>query len=272
VLREGDVEHSVSKASTIVGRGSGADILLSGALVSRLHARLAITEQGVVIEDLGSRNGVLVNGDSINGATLLAPGDTLTLGDSELVLDVLEPAAVRHNATLSDGRALRASDRVPVGTYAADEVSVATRRADAFQLLAGVVDKALALGRGDEAERLIATHLVAALSDASTGRGLSPELARAASQYAVKLGLATGKPAWLDFPFRVYRALGTVMPLPIVDEMYTVLRRIRGIDRELLHAYVDALRAVSERLSPPERFVLQRLEGLERLAIWQPDA
>ncbi|HEY2407652.1 MAG TPA: FHA domain-containing protein [Polyangiaceae bacterium] len=270
-LREDGVEHRITKVSTLLGRGSGADIILAGGLVSRLHARLTIGDQGISIEDLGSRNGVLVNGERIAAATPLTPGDNICLGDTALVLTQLEVTPIRQSATITDGRAPRDSDLVPAGTYASDDISIATRRADAFQLLAGVVDKALTLGRGEEAERLIATHLVAALSDASTGRGLPPELARSASQYAIKLGLATGKAGWLDFPFRMYRALGTVMPLPIVDELYTVLRRVRGIDRELLRQYVEALRDASDKLSPPERFVLQRLEGLERLAIWQPD-
>ena len=59
------------------------------------------------------------------------------------------------------------------------------------------------------------------------------------------------------------------MPLPIVDEMYTVLRRVRGLDRELLLMYIEQQRARPD-LSPPERFVLQRLEGLGRLAAWHP--
>ena len=65
-------------------------------------------------------------------------------------------------------------------------------------------------------------------------------------------------------------ALEQGYPLPIVDEMYTVLRHVRGIDRELLRRYTDFLHARAAQLSPPERFVLQRLEGLERLAAWHP--
>ena len=48
-----------------------------------------------------------------------------------------------------------------------------------------------------------------------------------------------------------------------------VLAGLRGIDRGLCHAYTEQLRQRTD-LSAPERFVLQRLEGLERLAAWQP--
>lgn len=268
-LREGQLEHKLTKSPLLLGRGSGADIVLAGPLVSRRHAELSDTAHGLVVTDLGSRNGVFVNGHRISSPVVLEVGDSLAIGDNTFVLVMLQDPAARRSATVSDVRAIRESDRIPVGTYQSDEVSVATRRADALQLLGSVVDKALALGRGDEAEHLIGNHLVAALSDATTGRGVAPEVARAAAQYAVKLAAATNKAGWLDFAFRLYSALGSTMPLPIVDEMYTVLRRVRGLDRELLRAYTEQQRARPE-LSPPERFVLQRLEGLERLAAWHP--
>jgi hypothetical protein len=268
-LREGQLEHKLNKSPLVLGRGTGADIVLAGALVSRRHAELMDTAHGLVVTDLGSRNGVFVNGHRIEHPVVLEVGDSLAIGDNTFVLVVLQDPAARRSATVSDVRAIRESDRMPVAMYADDEVSVATRRADALQLLGSVVDKALALGRGDEAEHLIGMHLVAALSDATTGRGVTPEVARSAAQYAVKLATATNKAGWLDFAFRLYTALGSTMPLPIVDEMYTVLRRVRGLDRELLHIYTEQQRARLE-LTPPERFVLQRLEGLERLAAWHP--
>jgi hypothetical protein len=274
-LREGALEHRLAKSPLVLGRGASADIVVSGPLVSRRHAELAETENGFVVTDLGSRNGVFVNGKLVSAPTLLALGDRLAIGESTLVLVELADAADRH-ITWSDVRGLREpareSERVPAGTYGHDEVSVATRRADALQLLGGVVDKALALGRGSEAEHVIGTHLVAALSDATAGRGVAPEVARSAAQYAVKLASATGKSTWLDFAFRLYSALGETIPLPIVDEMYTVLRHVHGLDRELLHNYTEFLRSNVERLNAPERFVLQRLEGLERLATWQPSS
>ncbi len=265
VLRDGQLDHRVSKTPLLIGRGSDADLVLAGPLVSRRHAELSDTSHGLVVTDLGSRNGVFVNGHRISGAVVLEVGDTLAIGENTFVLLALVDPAARRSATVSDVRAIRE----PLASYSHEEVSVATRRADALQLLGSVVDKALALGRGEEAEHVIGNHLVAALSDAKAGRPVAPEFARAAAQYAVKLAAATSKANWLDFAFRLYATLGSTMPLPIVDEMYTVLRRVRGLDRELLHMYIEQQRARPE-LTPPERFVLQRLEGLGRLAAWHP--
>ena len=65
------------------------------------------------------------------------------------------------------------------------------------------------------------------------------------------------------------KALGLVLPLALVDEMYVLLRRVRGIDPNELGRYTEQLRARMAKLAPAERFVLQRLLGLERLAAWQ---
>jgi hypothetical protein len=268
-LRQGTVEYRLSAGPLVVGRGSGADIVLGGPLVSRRHAELTDTAQGLVVRDLGSRNGVFVNGHRISTPVVLEVGDSLAIGDDTFELAAVTEPALRARRTVTEVSATREAERSPLSAYPAEEISVATRRADALQLLGSVVDKALALGRGDEAEHVIGSHLLAALSDAKAKRGVAPEVARAAAQYAVKLAAATNKAAWLDFAFRLYLALGDTMPLPVVDEMFTVLRHVRGLDRELLHEYAEQQRA-RVNLSPPERFVLQRLEGLERLAAWHP--
>ncbi|HKO51891.1 MAG TPA: FHA domain-containing protein, partial [Polyangiaceae bacterium] len=198
-LREGAIDHPLNKSPLVVGRGSDADIVLSGSLVSRRHAEFHETEAGLVVIDLDSCNGVLVNDVRIASPTALLIGDKLTIGETELVLT--EVLKARAGQTVEPQlRALRESSRVPVGTYsnssANEDAAVATRRADALRLLGSVADKALALGRGQEAEHILGTHLVAALSDAAAGRAVAPEVARTSAQYAVKLATATGKATW----------------------------------------------------------------------------
>ena len=270
-LRLGTREFKLKTRLTTAGRSSTADIPLVGALVSRRHATFILTENGVDISDHDSRNGVFVNGERIKGTVALRAGDIITIGDDSMTLVELDEPVERRKETVSDMRPVRADQTPRLPSFLDDDQSIATRRADAFQLLSSVVDKALALGRGEEAEHLIGTHLVAALADASTGRGVAPDIARTAARYALKLASATNKSNWLDFAVRLYRALGQAMPLPIVDEMYTLIGKVRGVDRALLRDYVDSIRLVSGSLTPTERFVLQRLEGLERMASLQSD-
>lgn len=270
-LRLGTREYKLKGRLTTAGRSSAADIPLVGALVSRRHATFTLTDSGVEVSDHGSRNGVFVNGERILGAQPLRAGDIITIGDDSLTLLELEEPGEKRKELTSDMRPVRPEHTPRLPSFSDEDSSAATRRADAFQLLSGVVDKALALGRGEEAEHLIGTHLVAALADASTGRGVPPDIARTAARYALKLSAATNKSTWLDFAVRLYRALAQPMPLPIVDEMYTLVGRLRGVDRALLRDYLDSLRLISDTMTPTERFVLQRLEGLERMATLQSD-
>jgi len=249
-----------------IGRSAACELQLSSGLVSRRHARLTLSHLGVTVEDLGSRNGVYVNSVRVIGSARLKPGDRLAIGDEVLNYGEVEDEENDEPTAVTGPRS-----RVQ-RNLTEEEMAMATRSADVFQLLAGVVDKALALGRGDEAERVIAIHLQSTLNDATSGRGVHPDKARTAAGYAVKLAGATGKPSWLDHAIKLYSALDLVLPLVLVDEMYVLLRRVRGLDLPVLRSYTEALRLRSQELAPAERFVLQRLLGLERLASWQTSA
>jgi pSer/pThr/pTyr-binding forkhead associated (FHA) protein len=63
-----------------IGRGTGADFIVDAALVSRIHCRLtAEVSDQLVLEDLDSTNGTMVNGKKM-GRAILRPGDTVTIG------------------------------------------------------------------------------------------------------------------------------------------------------------------------------------------------
>jgi pSer/pThr/pTyr-binding forkhead associated (FHA) protein len=64
---------------TIIGRGVQCDVVLQHLAVSRQHARITRTSAGYSIEDLGSRNGVMVNGHLITGPTALGNADTVQI-------------------------------------------------------------------------------------------------------------------------------------------------------------------------------------------------
>ena len=70
----------------IVGRDPRCDLVLTLPSVSRRHARLAFRDGSWVIQDLGSRNGTVVNGVAV-GRCELRPGDHVVLGDEHLVVD-----------------------------------------------------------------------------------------------------------------------------------------------------------------------------------------
>jgi Protein of unknown function (DUF3662)/FHA domain len=72
----------------IVGRSRECDIVLDDVGVSRRHAEIRPRPDGWTVEDLGSTNGVLVNGRDARDAQLLHPGDRIELGSTEIIFEV----------------------------------------------------------------------------------------------------------------------------------------------------------------------------------------
>lgn len=69
---------------TIIGRGSEADIVVDDPGVSRRHLEISVTPQGVIATDLGSTNGLYVEGHQVPAATLL-DGNSLTIGRTRIM-------------------------------------------------------------------------------------------------------------------------------------------------------------------------------------------
>lgn len=92
-----DTVYDLPDGVTHLGRADENDIVLSGDLVSRRHARLTVKQDGITFEDLGSRNGTKVNGEAFVGVREVKGGDTLGVGENTLVLR--RPAAAENAAT-----------------------------------------------------------------------------------------------------------------------------------------------------------------------------
>ena len=72
----------------VLGRSREADIQVDDQNVSRKHAELRPSGASWTVRDLGSTNGVKVNGRRIQGAQSLKTGDTITLGTSDIVFEL----------------------------------------------------------------------------------------------------------------------------------------------------------------------------------------
>jgi predicted component of type VI protein secretion system len=275
----------LSEGQFAVGRSAGCQLSLDDPLVSRRHALLVVSKDGVTIEDLQSRNGVIVNGERIVARTPLNAGDKIVIGSQELTLLQGRDIGGRETAAgLQIGK--RTLPKMPIAPELAGLAELAersssvpprqpsdpdaepsmVRRAEAFTLLGSVAEKALAMGRADEAERLLASPLADVVEASRAGKRLSPWLVDMAARFAAKLATATAKGAWADYVIELYDAQGRPCPAPVVDELYSAFRKVNAIDLARLRAYVAQLREKQASLGPAERFLLQRLEGLERLA------
>lgn len=70
-----------------IGRASDCQLVLDDDYVSTRHAQLIRTEDGLVVEDLGSTNGTYVNNERISSATPFTTTDTLRIGRTLMVVE-----------------------------------------------------------------------------------------------------------------------------------------------------------------------------------------
>jgi predicted component of type VI protein secretion system len=283
----------LSEGQFAVGRNATCQLSLDDPLVSRRHALLAVTDDRVTIEDLQSRNGVLVNGKRIAARVDLQVGDRILIGAQELTLLQGRAVTSRDHQPTTAGAAkmtlpkLEPALRMPAelqqpvsagvggspspsgppleGSVSEIDPSM-VRRSDAFKLLGGVAEKMLAMGKAVEAERLLASPLGDVIEASRAGRKLPVPLVDQAAKFSSKLATATSKGAWADYVIELYAAQGRPCPAPVIDELYIAMRKVATVDVNRLRDYLAQLRSRLGSFGPAERFLFQRLEGLERLA------
>ena len=86
-LHEGSQDHFLAVARNTVGRHPDNDVVLASPYVSRRHcAILVLTDGDCILQDLGSTDGVYVDGERINDPLWLKDGDELRVGGWRLVL------------------------------------------------------------------------------------------------------------------------------------------------------------------------------------------
>lgn len=86
MVRAGDRDVLIPAEGLIVGRAAECDLTLDTNGASRRHARIYVDERGAWVEDLGSTNGTLLNGERPTpGRRALSSGDRIVIGSQELL-------------------------------------------------------------------------------------------------------------------------------------------------------------------------------------------
>jgi pSer/pThr/pTyr-binding forkhead associated (FHA) protein len=79
---------ALGSRGAILGRSRNCDIVLADANISRQHAEVRLRGDAWTIADLGSTNGVLVNGQNVRTEHRLSGGDQIELGTSRLIFEL----------------------------------------------------------------------------------------------------------------------------------------------------------------------------------------
>ena len=276
-LRYRSTDLEVPPGEFFIGRSSSCHLALDDGLVSRRHAVLRVKDNAIEVEDLGSRNGVSVNGKKVEGAKPLKHLDRISIGSQEMVVvrsghthqaatlqmetciqcgalnDTAANQCVRCNAPLGARATMQSAPAVTAGGAAVSK----------FHLLGGIAEKALALNRYEEAERVLQPAMEKLMASA-TGDGTLDEGALLEGiGYALRLAAGPHATKWIDWVFDVHGATERVMDSKTLDRLHELVRKSRYSNPKPLRAYLDVLQA--KVLAPAERFLLRRLEGLERV-------
>jgi pSer/pThr/pTyr-binding forkhead associated (FHA) protein len=156
--RQPGLRFELPEGETLLGRVAGAGFAIDDARVSRRHAMVRRSGEVIEIADLGSRNGVRVNGVDVADPRPLQDGDRVELGDTRLRLELAGGATAPV-----DGRVVASPVR---GAFGEAEVAhPPPRQAQVSSLFEGT----------PTAERLLLLGRLAALF---AGRVAAPETLR----------------------------------------------------------------------------------------------
>lgn len=269
-------DFELTSGVTIVGRGDGCQLVLDDPLISRRHACFVVDEREVTLKDLGSTNGVLVNGTRVDEVQVVEPGDHITLGRHQAELCWVPFSAVDRGPRRRERNSGRPAadtmvDRRPPGSQApgarSGAESEATHETRVLDLLSGVAEKAFELGRGADAERILSRPLETLLGKVEQGGRLDEREAMDAGLMAARLARATGQGRWIDYVFRLFTELRRLPSTAIIDELHLAVRAAPAVNIGDFRRYLELMRAAQQALGPAERFLVRRLEGLEGVLV-----
>ena len=270
-------EFDLVGTEVILGRSPDCHITIEDPLISRHHASIRITADDARVSDLGSRNGVRVNGRRIEREMPLKDGDRIRLGTQELVFAVVHKKERPPRPTGFMAVCRACGTPYPEGALtcphcgapaAGDEdtisgLMVEPRRSWTFQLLGEVIERALSQGRAAEADRIMRRAAKEVDERLAGGDRLDGAHVTMIAGFAFRLAKLTGGSEWVAWALTLHRRHGLVMAGDLVD-------RLAELDTD---AFPDLLRLVDAHLkwyksrggetaSPADASALARLEQL----------
>jgi pSer/pThr/pTyr-binding forkhead associated (FHA) protein len=265
-----------------LGRSPECELAISDPAVSRRHARLWVSTTQIVIEDLGSQNGVYVNGTRIQGPCELYAGDTFRICSHELQLvDTFEesdsePNRYRISADTLSGvdkttllEELRPSSRPPTQTQRPnmrlDSLSMPARPStsppgsDSLAKAIVLLDDALSAGDIAESERRLGPILMRVHELLLEEHPSGLELAEHVVISAARLASETRSAAFMNYAVTLYQLLDRPLPEPAVNVIHVLVQAGLYPNMLALEGYVAKISAHTARFDETELFLLDSL-------------
>lgn len=236
-------------------------VTIEDPLVSRQHARIMANGGHIVLEDLDSRNGTIVNGRAITGAVDLADGDRIRIGTLDLVYSRAPERSREHQvgrrttgfmchcaecgapypgeslACPQCGTSLRVDDETLSG-IASDGGRNVT-----LAVLTEVIQQTVAMRRWDDVERLLRRARVSIETLTASGQPLDRTQLDAVGEAAIRLAVERGQADWAGWVLTIYAALRQVpgeAVLQPIDLMPEPIRNELGVQADRLAQAIAA--------------------------------
>ena len=139
----------------------------------------------------------------------------------------------------------------------------ATMITPAISILAPIAEKSLALGRFEEAARLAGPVLDRLLEVMGSTKPPDAASFERAAGLALKLCEGPSSARWITWLFDAHTRSDRMMSSSTIDRLHELVRKTRFTNPKPIRTYLTTLRA--RELSPTEKFLMRRLESLERV-------
>lgn len=113
-LRYRGTRFPIRRGEYILGRSPYCSIVISNALASRQHCAVRLTSSGLVLVDLNSRNGTLINGKKLEGERPLSAGDIIRIGSDSIEVMLAESPAEKRTGLARRGERHDTLDRLEI--------------------------------------------------------------------------------------------------------------------------------------------------------------
>ena len=90
---------TLTQGEHVIGRDPDTAARIKDASVSRQHARLRIVGSDATLQDLGSKNGTLLNGQAITSVVRVADGDEIVFGSVRVIVRIFRREPSTQTAT-----------------------------------------------------------------------------------------------------------------------------------------------------------------------------
>jgi hypothetical protein len=269
-------EFDLPPGETILGRSPECHVTIDDPLVSREHAKIVVEGEKVLCKDLGSRNGLKVNGQQVSGSAVLEDGDRIRIGNQEIVFSrVVAPrrpgrptGSLRHcrkcqtpymaeapncpNCGYGPGSEETLSGVAPVGNL--------DRETWSLQLQVELLDKALSLSRLADGDRVLGRIAIAVDERLTAGMAVDQEQVEAAFRGAIRLASQQGEVQWIRWVLNTLARLGRPPSSEVAEDLARVPLIVIDAAQEQLTEVIAVLRGKAD-LDAEARAALAKLEA-----------